>query len=115
EFDPLVMRYSVYGIAAIIWLWQLLRWGYRVLTFSYRLTTRRLLLERNFFNSGMRAIDLRHIAKVLVERHRLERRLGVGQVNIVCDRGPIAEAAFAGVYDPDRVASLISSAVQQVR
>ena len=115
ELDPLVLRYSVYGVALVIWLWQLLRWAHRVLTFSYRLTNHRLLLERSFFNSGRMALELRHVTNVQVMRSSLERRLGIGHVMIDAGGHSQSAMAFAGVHDPEQIASQILLAAKQAR
>jgi membrane protein YdbS with pleckstrin-like domain len=107
DLDPLAVRYAAYVIAALLWLGQLARWSYRVLTFSYRLTTRRLLLERSFFNSLRAAVDLRRIARIDVAQGALERMLGVGRIDVVEEgrSGPSME--LYGVSRPEAVANVI--------
>jgi membrane protein YdbS with pleckstrin-like domain len=107
DLDPLAVRYGVYAIAAVLWLGQLARWSYRVLTFSYRLTTRRLLLERSFFNSLRAAIYLRRIARIDVTQRPLERALGVGRIHVIEESKSVPSLELCGVRRPHAVANVI--------
>jgi membrane protein YdbS with pleckstrin-like domain len=113
DLDPLAVRYAVYAIAALVWLGQLARWSYRVLTFSYRLTTRRLLLERSFFNSLRAAIDLRRIARIDVTQRPLERMLGVGRINVFEEGKSVPSMELCGVCRAEVVANVIREQAKQ--
>jgi hypothetical protein len=112
-FDRLTLRYCVYTIVAAMWFGQLARWAYRVMTFSYRLTTHRLLLERNFFNSARAAVGLQDITAVRVERPPLERVVGVGRVQVVSEKDPLLE--LRGLREPETIAAVIRGQVNRVR
>jgi membrane protein YdbS with pleckstrin-like domain len=113
DLDSLVVRYTAYAIAALIWLAQLARWGYRVLTFSYRLTTRRLLVERSFFNSLRAAVDLCRVARVEVAQRPLERMVGVGRIKVVEENQSAPSIELLGVYRPEAVADVIREQAKQ--
>jgi membrane protein YdbS with pleckstrin-like domain len=107
ELNPLALRYSAYAVAGAVWVAQLGRWGYHVLTFSYRLTTRRLLLERSFFNSARAALDLPRLARVEVDRQPLERLVGVGTLRVFEEGGGVPTLELRGLLHAERVAGLI--------
>jgi uncharacterized membrane protein YdbT with pleckstrin-like domain len=113
DLDPLALRYAVYVVAALVWLGQLARWSYRVLTFSYRLTTRRLLLERSFFNSLRAAIDLRLIARIDVAQRPLERMVGVGRINVIEEGKSVPSMELCGVCRAEVVANVIREQAKQ--
>jgi membrane protein YdbS with pleckstrin-like domain len=115
DLDPLALRYTVYVVAALIWLVQLARWSYRVLTFSYRLTTRRLLLERSFFNSARAAVDLPRIARLNVQQRPVERLLGVGRIYIFEDSKSLPSLELLGVLHPETVANVIREQANTLR
>jgi len=113
DLDPLAVRYAAYAVAALIWLVQLAQWSYRVLTFSYRLTTRRFLLERSFFNSLRATVDLRRITRVEVAQRPLERMLGVGRINIIEEEKSVPSIELCGVCRPETVANMIREQAKQ--
>ncbi len=106
DVDDLQARYTVYVLCALAWCLQLGRWAYRVLTHDYRLTTRRLIVERSFLPKPGREVELGHITAVLVVRNPLERRLGVGRIWVRAT-GPVARLEMAGVHHPGRLAGEI--------
>ena len=107
ELNPLTLRYTAYAVAGAVWVAQLGRWGYHVLTFSYRLTTRRLLLERSFFNAARAALDLRRLARVEVDRQPLERLVGVGRIRIFEEGKERPSLELRGLRHAEAVAGLI--------
>jgi hypothetical protein len=109
--NPLRVRYTAYGLAAAVWAFQLLRWGYWVLTHSYRLTTRRVLWQRNFLNVPQLHVALAEIKSVAVDQSALERRLGVGRVHITCTEAGTRELSLEGLLDPAEVARMIRQAM----
>jgi hypothetical protein len=113
--DRLDMRYSAYAIIAAIWAQQLLRWAYRIATFNYRLTTRRLLIERNFVRSGRAEIALEDVDDVVVTQAAWEARLGIGTLRMVCARCNPPSFVLDGVKDPQRIASQIRSLSRHLR
>ncbi len=113
ELNPLALRYTAYAIAGAVWLVQLGRWGYRVLTFSYRLTTRRLLLERSFFNSARAAVDLRRIVRVEMDQRPLERLVGGGRIRIFEEGRGVPSLEMRGLLHAETVAGLIRDQAKQ--
>jgi len=112
EFDipHWVLRYGAYALAGVLWSVQTLRWSYRQLVCTYRLTTRRLFLERTFYRSASTAIELRHITGVTVERTTWDRWLGVGRIRITSSNGAWV---LEGVQRPEQVAATIRFLVDQ--
>jgi hypothetical protein len=105
-------RYTVYAFIGSVWLFQLLRWGYRMMVWTYRLTTRRLFLEWTFWNAPNLAIELRHISQVTVERTAWERWTGVGRLRIVSSNGT---RILQGVRQPDHVAATLQALMDQAQ
>ena len=113
--DPLVARYGAYALVAGVWFCQFVRGGYRAVLLNYRLTTRRLFLERWFLHSPFTAIDLRRVATVVVERTPLERRLNVGTIRLLDEGAPSPLAILRGVYQPEVVAAEIRARALRAR
>jgi hypothetical protein len=111
---PYLERYTTYILVGAVWLFQLIRWGYRILAINYRLTTRRLFCQRGFY-TPFTAIDLTSIATVRIERDALEGYLKVGRLRIVPVDNGQPPMILEGVYNPDQIAALIMNQVQQVR
>jgi hypothetical protein len=114
DLEDLHVRYTVYAICGAIWFAQLARWLYYVLTYNYRLTTRRLFIERSFLNTPRAELELRRISGVVVETSGLDRRLGVGTLRVLGDdRAP--RLVLLGVRDPGRLAAEIRHLAKQAR
>jgi hypothetical protein len=96
-------RTAVHGSIGTIWLIQLWRWLYRIVAINYRLTTRRLFIERGFRHPGAPGIELSQIRQVVVSRGILERKLGVGRIHLLL-QGSDSLQTLKGVRDPDLVA-----------
>jgi hypothetical protein len=106
---PLSARYSAYGLVALIWLFQLGRWGFRILVITYRLTNHRLFLERSFTCTPWPYLDLSQVTSVQAEQTNWERRLGVGRIRIASENVELPAVVLQGVDQPGRVAEEISS------
>jgi uncharacterized membrane protein YdbT with pleckstrin-like domain len=104
---PLLARYSAYALAAAVWLVQLVRWSRRVLTFSYRLTNRRLLRERIFIHEACCEVELAKITEVRVEQNRLERFLGVGRICVRAEGTDTPELILEAVRHAHEIAARI--------
>jgi membrane protein YdbS with pleckstrin-like domain len=107
HLSELTARYTAYAVIGPLWLFQLGRWLYRILTRTYRLTTRRLYIERTFFHVPARIVDLRRVTDVAVESTALERRLKVGRVRLRTENPQQPDVFLEGVYDPQRIAQQI--------
>jgi len=115
ENRPYLERYTTYILVGAVWIFQLIRWGYRIVAINYRLTTRRLFCQRGFQTAATTAIDLAAIATVRIERATLENHLKVGRLRIVSVDNAPCPMLLEGVYNPDQIAALIMSQVQQAR
>jgi hypothetical protein len=104
------VRYTAYALTGAIWAFQLLRCGYRIVVWTYRLTTRRLFQEWSFWSAPNRAVDLRDITQVVVERTIWDRWLGVGRLRIVT---PDDTWILEGIRQPDQVAAMIQASMDQ--
>lgn len=115
ENRPYLERYTTYILVGAIWIFQLIRWGYRLVAINYRLTTRRLFCQRGFQTAATTAIDLNAIATVRIERNALEINLKVGRLRIVSVDTSQAGLVLEGVWRPDQIAALIMNQVQLAR
>jgi membrane protein YdbS with pleckstrin-like domain len=109
-----LVRYAAYGLAGTLWSLQLVRWGYRVAMFNYRLTTRRLFQDCGPL-SPVGAVELSRVAGVRVERGPLDRLLGVGRLRIVTENGTPSAVTLEGVRHPEHAARQMQRAVQRAR
>lgn len=107
HLSELTARYTAYAVIGPLWSFQLGRWLYRILTRTYRLTTRRLYIERTFFHVPTRIVGLRHVTDVAVESTTLERRLNVGRVRLRTENPQEPEVILEGVYNPRWLAERI--------
>lgn len=112
--NPALMRHSAYLLVGAVWLVQLLRLAYRLLTYTYRLTTRRLLCERSLVHFPSRQVELARVRSVTVEQTALERLAGVGRVCVQPD-GDEPALVLAGVHRADTVAARVRKAAQMTR
>src|SRR5260370_819014 len=114
EDRPYLERYTTYILVGAVWLFQLIRWGYRIVGINYRLTNRRLFCQRGFY-TPIAAIDLASITTVRIERDALEGYLKVGRLRIVPVDNGKPPMLLEGLYNPDQIAALIMNHVQQYR
>lgn len=105
-------RVLVFVLAATLWLLQLARWGYRVLSYNYRLTNRRLFRDTGFFHDDRIRIDLSLISKVDTSVKPYEAWFDTGRVLISTDEG-LPPIPLKGVRNPRAVAELIRACVKQ--
>ena len=115
QVSSLEARYTAYAVIGPLWLVQVGRWLYRTLTYTYRLTTRRLYLERTFFHVPARIVDLGQILEVRVESSALERKLNVGRIRLRTENPQLSEVTLEGVHEPERIAARIRELATQTR
>ncbi len=115
EERPYLERYTTYILVGAVWLFQLIRWGYRIVALNYRLTTKRVFCQRGFRTAATTAIDLAAIATVRIERDTFGPYLKVGRLRIVPVDSAGPAMVLEGVYNPDQIAALIMHQVQEVR
>ncbi len=114
DLPPLAVRYSAYAVIGIIWLAQIARWIYRVLTKTYRLTTRRLYIERTFLYSPFVVVDLSNVTDVRVEQSAFQRRLRVGRIRVYV-QGQDRPISLDGIYRVGDLAIEFRRLVQEGR
>jgi Bacterial PH domain len=105
------MQLAFVGLGGALWLAQGLRWAARVFGITYRLTSRRLYVDRGVRHRRMLNVELHEIAQVGVRRSPVEKFLRVGRVVVHFEdaRPPLV---LEGVRSPDWVASLIREGKQ---
>jgi hypothetical protein len=114
DLPALPVRYTAYALVGAIWAVQLGRWALRVLTKTFRLTSRRLFLERTFAYGPFLAVELSRVTDVRVVQSPLERRLKVGRLQISSPdlASPIL---LEGVSQPGDLAIEFRARIQQAR
>jgi hypothetical protein len=108
---PALARHEFYAAAAVLWLWQLLRWARRAVGLTYRLTTQRLFGPEGFLYPRGPVVALSEVTAVLIEQSRMERWLDVGQLRVLTREG--AQVLLAGVREPHRIAALIGRCAER--
>jgi hypothetical protein len=99
-----------------LWAGQVVRGGYRLFKFRYRLTSRNLYLERGGLYPSDEPLDLATVSKVEVLRTRVQFLMGVGDVIVHSEessnRPPLD---MPGVRWPKKFAALIESTAATAR
>jgi len=115
--DEIIVRFATRIILAGIWLLQVGLSCYRLTAINYRLTTRRLIVGRDFSIGAPpdAGIPLGRVNQVLVERAFLDRLLRVGKVRVVTKNGCQASLLLSGLREPMRVAAMIRRHAKQAR
>ena len=99
-----------------LWAGQIVRGGYRLFKFRYRLTSQNLYRERGRLYSSDEPLNLATISKVEVQRTRVQFLMGVGDV-IVHSEESSNRPPFdmSGVRWPKTFAALIESTASTAR
>jgi hypothetical protein len=113
--DPDLVRYLCYALGGTIWVFQAIRWGYRVTAMNYRLTNRRLFHTQGFLYPPRDAVELTTVTRVLVEHSWLERFMKVGTIRILRDGPTNQPVVLTGLAEPERVRKLIDREVEKAR
>ena len=108
-------RRLAYALAGAVWLCQSLRWGYRVLSFNYRLTNRRLFCQLGFLYPSQPVIELADIAEVQVVQGFWEHWLDVGRLRIIREKPGEPPVLLPGVRKPERIAREIEKRARYAR
>lgn len=114
QAHPTLMRYLAYGLTGAVWLTQLGRWLYSTVIINYRLTTRRLFQDRGFHRPVAGWVELDRLKGVVVTYGPLEGRLGIGRLYVESEGGA-PPLILEGVYDPVKVAALITRTADAAR
>jgi hypothetical protein len=112
---PHLERYTTYILVGAVWIFQMIRWCFRIVAINYRLTTRRLICQRGFQSAATKSIELAGIATVRIERAALESHLKVATLRIVPIDTSQPSLILEGIVQPNRIASLIMNQVQEAR
>jgi hypothetical protein len=107
-----LLKPTVLGLGGALWLFQGVRWAYRVFSYNYRLTSRRVFVDHGFLYTGFASCELAGVAGVYVKRNWLDRLLRVGQIRIeLLDKSKPA-LLLDGVRRPAAVAERIRQQVK---
>jgi hypothetical protein len=113
---PGLVAEAVYAPLAALWAGQAFRLAYRLLAYSYRLTTRRLFRDRGRLYGPEEPLDLATVAQVELNQTVADRLVGVGTVIVVPEeavgRPPVE---LIGVYRPRLLAARIEEAALAAR
>jgi membrane protein YdbS with pleckstrin-like domain len=112
-----IVHHVSLSLVAALWLCIGGYWAFHVLTFTYRLTNRRLFISRGFrFRSPADpGVPLERIVEVSAQRRPIERLVGVGRVHIKVQGNEQPAVYLKGVRAPKRVANRIRKAIAQAR
>lgn len=99
------------GLIGAAWLFQLVRWLFRLIALNSRLTTRRLFYHRGFLYPDWDVVSLSRVTRAEARANVLERLLGVGCVILLGDLHRDANAkplaVLEGIVKPASIAELI--------
>jgi hypothetical protein len=98
-----------------ILLVQLLRWAMRFFGRTYRLTNRRLFVERGIFRPAFLLVDLVQLTRVEVRADWLDRLVRVGHIELHFENERLAPVVLEGVHDAEHAARLIRETLQRAR
>lgn len=107
------VQWTIWTLTGAVWLVQSWRWGWRVFGINYRLTTRRLLIDRGHVWSNRRAIELASVRSVVTQRIATTGLTGVGRVLVQCDNGE--SVVMEGLSAPETVAALLRERIGSQR
>jgi hypothetical protein len=100
----------ILGASGVVWLVQLARWSHRYFSFNYRLTTRRVFIDRGFLFPDRLQVELGAIVRTDMAQDRFEKLMGIGKVRLqLRDKGH-GILVLAGVADPQAVVGRIEEA-----
>jgi hypothetical protein len=103
------------GVLGAIWIFQIIRWGYRKMATGTRLTSRRLFLDRGFLYPNRDTLPLDQIARVEVRRSIFGYCLRFGRIHIFSETKHDAVLVMHGVSRPFEVAERIRKQVARAR
>jgi membrane protein YdbS with pleckstrin-like domain len=100
----------ILGAGGVVWLVQLARWAHRVFSFTYRLTNRRLFIDRGLWFPDRLQVLLSGIDRVEVEQGGLEEFMGLGRVRLRFRDERHETLLLTGIREPQTFARLIDKA-----
>lgn len=114
DLDPDHARHLYYGMTGLVWLVQLMRWGYRLACFQYRLTSRRLFWSQGKLYPRVPPVDLALVEEVTLDQSFIEHLLRVGRIRLTVEDRP-HRIILSGVARPERIVRLIEKQVEHQR
>lgn len=99
-----MVLYTIEGLTGALWIVQLTRWVYRVFGYNYRLTNRRLFVDRGWLYSDAHRVDLLQVQNVRVAAGWWQRIIGAGNVVLEMNGDPRITLVLEAVRFPQRVA-----------
>jgi hypothetical protein len=115
-YVPAVWRMTAFGLPlAALWLVQLVRCGYRVLAYDYRLTERHLEVRRGWLYPPESPLDLATVGRIAASRWPFGWLSGTGSVRIWSEEDQKPPIILTGVRRPQALATQIEEAARQAR
>lgn len=105
--------WTVLALTGALWSLQLFCWLYRSLGYHYRLTTRRLYVERGWLYAGLIRVELSEIHTSAARSGLSGLFLGVGRVVVEMRDKTQAKITLEGVYRPAQLARKIEELRKQ--
>jgi len=109
------LLFSVIVALPVIWIAQFLRLAMRNLSAHYRLTNRRLFIERGVLHRHKDQLDLARIEDVRILQHVLHRLLDVGSIEVLSSDRRLRRLVMEGISDADDLAEVIRELAAQRR
>jgi hypothetical protein len=106
---------TIVGLAGAVWLFQIIRWCYRVFGYNYRMTSRRLYCSKGVFLTRVQTIHLADVALVQVKFAGHGKMLDVGKIIVRVDDAAQPPLVLDGVRSPERMAERIRELVHKAR
>lgn len=98
---------AVFGLVWCVWPALAAAYVYRMVTYTYRVTDRAVLVDFGFWHRPVPPVWMAEVREVRVGSGRLDRRLGVGWVEV---RTPDRTVRLLGVRNPEEFAGQILAA-----
>ena len=116
QYVPPAWRVTAFSLPlAALWLVQLIRCGYRVLAFDYRLTERHLVRRRGWLYPAEAPLELATVGRVVSRRWPLGWLTGTGCVRVSPEDDQKAQVVLTGVRRPKAFATQIDEAARTAR
>jgi hypothetical protein len=110
-----LVQLTIIGLAGAVWLFEAVRWSYRVFGYNYRLTTRRLFSSKGILLTSVRSVNLADVAQVQVRYVGHEKLIGVGKIIVRLEDAAQRPLVLPGVRSPERMAERIREFVDKAR
>lgn len=115
-YVPAAWRMTAFGLPlAALWIVQLIRCGYRVLFYDYRLTERHLEVRRGWLYPAEAPLDLATVGGVVATRWPFGWLTGTGCVRVSPEGEGKPQVILTGVRRPRAFASQIEEAALKAR